>query len=381
LQQFFKVVTEIAVTPGFGIDSKEKPVRKVEPNEIVMLVEGPRKDEKTGLERIKGKALRDGAQGWISLRGNQGKVFLEETTKPFYTCLKDIPLEKEAKSSSDNSIRQLKADEVFELIGGPCQETLSSISRMRVKASQDGKVGWITLKDSAGMLSAEKDTKRYTCSSTVAITDVFEIAECKVVKKLAVGEAFIASEGIVEGENGMKRVKGKSASDDAEGWVTIQGNAGTAYAQLNDKAYTVTREVSLQAKFASDSATTRSLSVGEIVEMQEAPKEEKPSPVNRIQVRTSGDHVTGWVTVSNEGVRSWTSSSSFIKAGTLYASKGSKESTVRGFNANESFEILDGPFECDGAMWLKARLKKDGALGWTPTKNDEGEKLFKSPLG
>merc|ERR1719329_439987 len=119
-QQYFRVAQSITMTPAFALDSKEKPVRKAEAEEIVELVEGPKKEAKTGLERIKAKALRDGAQGWITPKGNQGKVFLAEVAKPYYVCMRECTLEKECKSSSEK-IRTLKADEVLELVAGPSQ--------------------------------------------------------------------------------------------------------------------------------------------------------------------------------------------------------------------------------------------------------------------
>merc|ERR1719375_1467275 len=107
--------------------------------------------------------------------------------------MRECTLEKECKSSSEK-IRTLKADEVLELIAGPSQEVVESVTRMKVKTAQDSKVGWITLKDHAGTSSAEKDTTNYTCTATVAVTDTQNIKECKVIRKLAVGEVFVATE-------------------------------------------------------------------------------------------------------------------------------------------------------------------------------------------
>ena len=33
------------------------------------------------------RSLADGTQGWLSIKGNQGSVFLKEADKPFYTIV------------------------------------------------------------------------------------------------------------------------------------------------------------------------------------------------------------------------------------------------------------------------------------------------------
>lgn len=367
-QKFYKVVQEIAITNTFGIDTKDKPVRKAEKDEYVELMEGPKKDEKSGLERVKVKCLKDGAQGWLSIKGNQGKIFLAPVDKPFFTCLKDVTLDQDVEGGS--SVRTLKADEVLELIAGPRQETPGSVMRSRRKAVQDGKVGWFTVKDPKGTEYAEKDQTLYTCLSTVAITDVLDIKDCKVLKKLAVDETFVVTEGPVDDVGGMTRVKGKSTKDDVEGWITIKGNAGTHYAKLNEKRYKVTREIPMQQKFNTDS-DVRTLAVGEAVEVLEGPKEEKFTPINRIQIRTSTDRAVGWISVKGDSVRPWTNHYKFLKAAPLYTAKGLTESVVREVAAGEALELLEGPMEIEGVMWLKGRMKsKDGAVGWTVKNND-----------
>merc|ERR1719253_34505 len=97
------------------------------------------------------------------------------------------------------------------------------------------------MKDKSGKVCMEKSGKVYTCTATVAITDVFDIKSCKVLKKLSVDEVFTITEGPTSEEGtGIERVKGRSSKDNVEGWVTIKGNAGTCYAKVNEKLFTVT---------------------------------------------------------------------------------------------------------------------------------------------
>jgi len=376
LQQYLKVIKEIAITPHMEIvGSKDKPVRKAEIDEVFEVIEGPKKDEASGLERVKVRALTDSSEGWVSVKGNQGKIFLTEVEKPFFQCLKDSALEKDFGSGSVE-MNTVKADEVLELLEGPRKEALGSALRCKGKAVSDGKVGWFTMKDKQGTEFAERGSKCYTCTATVAITDAFDIKTCKVLKKLCVDEVFTISEGPTSEEgNGIERVKGRSSKDNVEGWITIKGNAGTLYAKVNEKLLTVTQDVALQSQFGSGSSAVRTLASGEAIEVTEGPREEKFLPSTRVKVRTSSDSSVGWITVKPDNMKPWTSSYKFLKAGVLYANKGSKETIVRDVTVAEALELQEGPVEVDGQMWLKGRMKKDSAVGWVPMKGEAGVRL------
>merc|ERR1719247_1188634 len=126
----------------------------------------------------------------------------------------------------------------------------------------------MTLKDKSGKVHLEKSGKVYTCTATVAITDVFDIKTCKVLKKLTVDEVFTISEGpVAEEGTGVERVKGKSTKDDVEGWITVKGNQGTTYAKLDEKRYKVTKETPLQKAFQTDSGEVTTLAEGTSVEV------------------------------------------------------------------------------------------------------------------
>merc|ERR1712226_1517623 len=70
IEIFYKVVKDTAT------------LRKLERQEILKVIEGPIIDEKFGLTRIRVKCLSDEATGWATSKGNQGTLFLEQTTRP-----------------------------------------------------------------------------------------------------------------------------------------------------------------------------------------------------------------------------------------------------------------------------------------------------------
>merc|ERR1712187_945219 len=100
---------------------------------------------------------------------------------------------------------------------------MGELQRCKLKASKDGKTGWITLKDTDEVVYAGPNTKLYTCKASVAMTDSEDINTCKVIRKLAEGEQFEASsEPQVEEKSGITRLAGKALKDDKTGWITVK---------------------------------------------------------------------------------------------------------------------------------------------------------------
>eukprot|EP00434_Breviolum_minutum_P009270 symbB.v1.2.008171.t1/scaffold512.1/size193505/12 len=83
-----KVVTKTALTED--ATSQSKAIRKLEPNEVVMLLSVPCKDSEIDVMRVKVQTLNDGVEGWVTLSGNQGTEYLKEGGKIF-KVKKDLP--------------------------------------------------------------------------------------------------------------------------------------------------------------------------------------------------------------------------------------------------------------------------------------------------
>jgi len=360
------VTTGIAITTDFDI-TKGKTLRKVEPEELIEVLEGPLVDEKTTLARVKGRSLIDAAEGWITIKGNQGSVFLKECSKPLYivTSSDEVRLDPEAKAGAE-TVRSLKPLEVLEMMAGPKKETFEPAQKARGKALSDSATGWFTIRDKEGNVFAEAEGKFYTCTAAVAMTDNLDIKDCNVVKKLAVGELFAVEEGpTVEEGSGVTRVKGKSCEDEKVGWITVKGNAGTVYATASTKHYAVVKEVALQKTNAASSEQVRQLAEGEVVQVMEGPKSEVIQPVMRVQVKASSDGAVGWVTTGASIVKRW---NGMLKASTATplhsACQAEGAEVLRELAAGEMLEVQEGPVKEADEMRVKVKAKKDNLIGW-----------------
>eukprot|EP00913_Durusdinium_trenchii_P013006 g12211.t1 len=304
VQKYYVVLTAIAITTEFEI-SKAKTIRKADVDEIFEILEGPQSDEKISLTRVRGRSLADSTEGWLSIKGNQGSIFLKETEKPFYSVVgtDEVRMDPDFKVGEGEPVKMLKTGEVLEMLEGPKKETFPPGLRAKGKAmGEDGTAGWFSIRDRQGTVFAEAEGKFYTCVATVAMTDNFDVKDCQVVKKLVVGELFAVEEGPKEA--GLTRVKGKTLADDKVGWVTIKGNAGTTYASASKTHYAIVKEVKLQKAMAGNSEVLRTLQPGEAVQVTET-KEEATQPSVRVKVKAM-DGTSGWITVLSGQVRKWT---------------------------------------------------------------------------
>jgi len=74
---YYKVIQETSLTSEMSLE-ETKTLRHLELGEVLEALEGPEKEPFAGCLRIRAKATTDTAEGWTTVMGNQGTVFLEE---------------------------------------------------------------------------------------------------------------------------------------------------------------------------------------------------------------------------------------------------------------------------------------------------------------
>ncbi|CAK0822265.1 unnamed protein product [Prorocentrum cordatum] len=369
MQRFYVVMKSSVVTDEFDIESS-KVLRKLDVDEVVELMDGPRKDEKVGLTRIQARCLRDNAEGWISVKGNQGTSFLEEVDKPYYVCSASMALDMDAKGKSEVPVRALLAGEAVELVEGPLKERLQPNTRARGKAVSDGATGWVTVVSSRGATFLEEG-RFFTCVAAVPLTDELGANEAKVLKQLVPGEVIAATDQEPAEDDGALRMKARTLKDELEGWVTMKSQTGQPYVTASSKYYTVLEEVPVQKSLdAASAATARALVKGEVFQVLEGPKEESSVLSRRARVKAVADGAVGWITLgaqTPEWVPYYT-----CKRPTPMHTTASPEGAaeVRQLAVGEEIELLDGPKAEGDVLRLRGRAKSDGATGWVTIRSD-----------
>jgi len=141
-----------------------------------------------------------------------------------------------------------------------------------------------------------------------AITDGMSIKDSKTTRRLETEEIVKVVKGpLVESETKVMRLFIRALKDDAEGWVSPIGNAGTIFLQEGGRQFKVMKEITLTEGFELDDKgeaeekqegevrSTRKLKLGEVLDALVWPRTDSSGLV-RLKVRAQNDSATGWVT-------------------------------------------------------------------------------------
>merc|ERR1712129_647166 len=74
----YRVIKETVLTTDRAIKGS-KTIRRLEVDECLEVLEGPSRDDKVDVLRVRGVAIKDGLSGWATVVGNNGSIFMEES--------------------------------------------------------------------------------------------------------------------------------------------------------------------------------------------------------------------------------------------------------------------------------------------------------------
>merc|ERR1719478_2122094 len=139
IRVFYKVVKATVLTDGVSI--KSDTVRRLEVGEPLEVLEGPTSDEAADVSRVRCKAAKDGKEGWVTVAGNQGTVFLERGGN-FYACIKETSMTDGLSVGTAKIIRKVSKGEVVEILEFETRDPKANLQRIKGKAKLDGATGW-----------------------------------------------------------------------------------------------------------------------------------------------------------------------------------------------------------------------------------------------
>jgi len=220
----------IALTDAFDIKGGSV-VRRVNVGETFELMDGKAVEEPRPKEaiRLKLRAVLDGKEGWITVKGSQGTVFLEPVTGQ-YLIERSVPL-RSGPHLGDEVLMQLGAGDRFEALDAPKEECLPARIGYKVRALDDGVEGWVShASDAAPVLCAW--TRKYLCKMAVPLTSDLECRGVAAVHRTEPGAVFEAIEGPkIDDSSCLRRVLCATDNDGVVGWATLRGPAGEVFLQ------------------------------------------------------------------------------------------------------------------------------------------------------
>merc|ERR1711865_1025353 len=77
-------------------DIKGGTLRRLETGEVVRIVQGPVKNKESDqpdMERVKAVTVSDSLEGWVTMKGNKGTIYLEEVVGQYKVTKESLPTE------------------------------------------------------------------------------------------------------------------------------------------------------------------------------------------------------------------------------------------------------------------------------------------------
>jgi len=161
VKSYMKVVKSIVISSDLDV-KESKVLRRLEVNEVIEVLEGPVKEGSIGVERVRAKAMSDGVEGWITVEGNLGCVYVVESNGLFRVVKETILTNsfelgesKEVTRRLHDTTRKLIPGEIVEVREWPRLEPKSGLRRMRCRVRSDGHIGWATSVGNQGAVFLE----------------------------------------------------------------------------------------------------------------------------------------------------------------------------------------------------------------------------------
>ncbi|CAE7230814.1 unnamed protein product [Symbiodinium natans] len=153
---YYKVVKETPMTEKLEVNGSQT-VHQLKVGEILEMLEGPEKETSLKVFRARGKVVGDenDKEGWVTIAGNQGTIFLQEGGH-LWKVLRQSELSETFEDTQPKAgVRKVKEGEVLEVLTWPKKDEESGLKRLRVRAKMDGAIGWITQINKDGTVLAD----------------------------------------------------------------------------------------------------------------------------------------------------------------------------------------------------------------------------------
>merc|ERR1711937_881916 len=130
------------LTKGFPSENAETLVT-LEKDQAIEVIDGPKAERVEPSVRVRGRALSDGAEGWITLKADTVRSWTAH-----YRCLVAGPMHNASKEEGAETVREIAKGEAVEMLEGPQED--GGVMRIKCRAEKDDAMGWVTLRNAEG---------------------------------------------------------------------------------------------------------------------------------------------------------------------------------------------------------------------------------------
>merc|ERR1712176_915599 len=158
--------------------------------------------------------------GWVTVKGNQGTSYVEETDK-FYVCKRRGSLDEHFETDG-TSLRMIEEGEAIEVLEEAKTETKKGPERVKCRLVGDGVEGWCTLGP-----QVQEWTPQHKCSQKTVMHDGIDSKASKVVRDVESGETLeVLDVPLLDKTSGILRVRARAEKDGVIGYATIRDDQG-----------------------------------------------------------------------------------------------------------------------------------------------------------
>merc|ERR1711862_146155 len=199
-------------------------LRKVDVGETLEVVGEAKKDSAVEISRLEFKAIRDGKTGWVTLRGNQGTIFMEQSTS-HYVLAGDAILRSSAARSS-TTVRELQKGETVEATEAPREDLPDSHILAKVRAVENSEVGWLCWAKGSKRPPLRPWPSKYICKAPVDLSSNFDAGSGGSLKRAEAGETLECIDGpFLDKVSGVRR--GLFVGQDSiAAWANLSDSGG-----------------------------------------------------------------------------------------------------------------------------------------------------------
>jgi len=151
-RQFYRVSGALVLTDNESLQSKV--ICRLEVGDTLEALGAATKDASAGLERVRCRSVKDHKEGWATIVGNQGTVYLKPCGH-FLACVKEAVMTSELSVADSKTIRRISKGEILEVLEFERKDASCGVMRVKGRAVRDGAVGWISTAGNQGTLFLE----------------------------------------------------------------------------------------------------------------------------------------------------------------------------------------------------------------------------------
>jgi len=273
-------------------DRSSVEVCRLKPYDVLEVMEGPSPEPTVEVQRVRGKASKDGKSGWVTLKDLKDQ---DKNVNKLLVCSATTALTDAFDIVACKALRKVEKGEMLEQLEEPKEDTNRNLTRVRVKSKRDGADGWVTMKGNQGTAFVSEASSHRLCRCNTALHNALS-SNSKVLRTLEEDEIFEVIEGPkTEKREGVLLAKGRTLSSSAEGWFDTTGSAFVVWSPL----YTCVESTALRDGAQDTAQVVRSLQQNESLSARRQPSLSE-SGVLHVQVEAEKDGAVGFA-VTKEG--------------------------------------------------------------------------------